>query len=76
MNLNDASFASLQDSNEKLCGCLDWLLDTIEVHNCNPRQKPIIATSQQLEHATVSCVMKCQMGVAGQAYGRDPEATC
>ena len=74
MKDNDASFASLQDSNETLCGFLDWLLDTIEVHN--PRQKPIIAPSQQLEHAALSCVMKCQMGVAGQAYGRDPEATC
>ena len=76
MKDNDVSFASLQDSNEKLCGFLDWVLDTIEVHNCNPRQKPIIAPSQQLEHATLSCVMKCQMGVAGQACGRDPEATC
>ena len=71
-----ASFASLQDSNEKLCGFLDWLLDTIEVHNCNPRQKPTIAPSQQLEHVTLSCVMKCHMGLAGQAYGRDPKATC
>ena len=49
MKDNDASFASLQDSNEKLCGFLDWLLDTIEVHDCNPRQKPIIAPSQQLD---------------------------
>ena len=64
---NDASFASLQNSNEKLCGFLHWLLDAIEVHNCTPRQKPIIAPSQQLEHATLNCVMKCQMGVAGQA---------
>ena len=76
MKDNDASFASLQDNNEKVCGFLDWLLDTIEVHNCNPRQKPIIAPSQQLEHASLSCVMKCQKGVAGQACGRDPEATC
>ena len=79
MKDNDASFASLQDSNGKLCGFLDWLLDAIEVHNCNPRRKSIIIPpSQQLEHAvpTVSCVMKCQMGVAGQANGRDPEATC
>ena len=47
MKDNDASFASLQDSNEKLCGFLDWLLDAIEVHNCNPRRKPIIPPSQQ-----------------------------
>jgi len=48
---------------------LDWLLDAIEVHNCNPRRKPFIPPSQQLEHAVpaLSCVMKCQMGVAGQA---------
>ena len=74
MKDNDASFASLQDSNEKLCGFLDWLLDAIEVHNCNPRRKPIIPPSQQLEHAvpTLSCVMRCQMGVAGQADGWDP----
>ena len=69
MKDNDACFASLQDSNEKLCGFLDWLLDAIEVHNCNPRRKTIIPPSQQLEHAvpTLSCVMNCQMGVAGQA---------
>jgi len=47
----DACFASLQDSNEKLCGFLDRLLDAIEVHNCNPRRKTIIPPSQQLEHA-------------------------
>ena len=58
---NDASFASLQNSNEKLCGFLHWLLDAIEVHNCNPRRKPFIPASQQLEHAVpaLSCVMKC-----------------
>ncbi len=72
----DACFASLQDSNEKLCGFLDRLLDAIEVHNCNPRRKTIIPPSQQLEHAvpTLSCVMKCQMGVAGQADGWDPRS--
>ena len=48
---NDASFASLQDSNEKLCGFLDWLLDAIEVHNCNPRQKPI--------HSSITTARAC-----------------
>ena len=48
MKDNDACFASLQDSNEK------------------------IPPSQKLEHATLSCVMKCQMGVAGLADGWDP----
>ncbi len=74
MKENDACFASLQDSNEKLCGFLDWLLDAIEVHNCNPKRKTFIPPSQQLEHAvpTLSGVMKCQMGIAGQADGWDP----
>ena len=40
MKDNDATFASLQGSNEKLCGFLDWLLDAIEVHNCNPGRIP------------------------------------
>ena len=69
MKDNDASFTSLQDNNEKLCGFLDWLLDAIEVHNGNPRRKPIIAPPHQSEHAVqaLSCVTKCQMGVTGQA---------
>ena len=65
MKDNDASFASLQDSNEKLCGFLDWLLDAIEVHNCNPRRKPTPTANAQL-------CDECQMGVAGQADGWDP----
>ena len=74
MKTKDQAFTSLQDSDEKLCGFLDWLLDAIEVHNGNPQQKSIIAPSQQLEHAVqaLSCVKKCQMGVAGQGDGWNP----
>ena len=74
MKTKDPAFTSLQDSDEKLCGFLDWLLDAIEVHNGNPQQKSIIAPSQQLEHAVqaLSCVKKCQMGVAGQGDGWNP----
>ena len=53
---NDASFTSLPDSNEKLCGFLDWLLDATEVHNCNPRRKTIF-----LPHN--SWGMQCQRSV-------------
>ena len=78
MKDNDASFASLQDSNEKLCGFLDWLLDAIEVHNCNTRRKPIIRPSQQLEHAvpTLSCVMNVKWALPGKPMAGIPEATC
>lgn len=71
MKSKDQAFTSLQDSDEKLCGFLDWVLDAIEVHNGSSQQKSVIAPSQQLEHAVqaLSCVEKCQMGIAGQDDG-------
>ena len=71
MKTKDPAFTSLQDSDEKLCGFLDWLLDAFEVHYGSPQQKSIIAPSRQLEHAVqaLSCVEKCQMGVAKQSDG-------
>ncbi|KAL3134579.1 hypothetical protein ABBQ38_006419 [Trebouxia sp. C0009 RCD-2024] len=77
MKTNDPAFTSLQDSDEKLCGFLDWKLDAIEVHNGKPQQKSIIAPSQQLEHAVqaLSCVKKCQMGVARQGDGWNPRSS-
>jgi len=74
MKNKDASFTSLQDSEKKLCCFLDWLLDTIDLHNSNLQQKATKAPSQQLDHAVqaLSCVKKCQMGVAGQADGWSP----
>lgn len=37
MKTKDQAFTSLQDSDEKLCGFLDWLLDAIEVHDGRSR---------------------------------------
>ena len=72
-----ALFNSLQDSEDKLYGFLDWLLDAIAVHNSNSHLQPITAPSQQLEHAVqaLSCVKKCPMGIAGLMAGI-PKATC
>ena len=36
------------------CVALDWLLDAIEVHNCDLRRKAFIPPSQQLEHAELA----------------------
>ena len=46
---NDVSFASLQDNNEKLCGFFDWLLDTIEVHNCQYLSVNTVLISTKVE---------------------------
>ncbi len=37
MKTKDPAFTSLQNSDEKLCGFLDWLLDAIEVHDGRSR---------------------------------------
>ncbi len=46
------------------------------MHNSNSHLKPIIAPSQQLEHAVqaLCCVKTCQMGIAGQADGWNPKS--
>ncbi len=74
MKDKDASFTSLQDSEQKLCGFLHWLLDTIDQNNSNLQQKATKAPLQQLDHAVqaLSCVRKCQMGLPGQADGWSP----
>ena len=54
MTLVLPAFTSLQDSDEKLCGFLDWLLDAIEVYNDSPKQKSIIAPSQ---HVVSNCTV-------------------
>ena len=76
MTAKDPLFNSLQDSEDKLCGFLDWLLDAVELNNSDSHLKPITAPSQQLEHAVqaLSCVKKCQMGIAGQADGWNPKS--
>jgi len=76
MKAKDALFNSLQDSEDKLYGFLDWLLDAIAVHNSNSHLQPITAPSQQLEHAVqaLNCVKKCHMGIAGQADGWNPKS--
>ena len=76
MKAKDALFNSLQDSEDKLYGFLDWLLDAIAVHNSNSHLKPITAPSQQLEHAVqaLRCVKKCHMDIAGQADGWNPKS--
>ena len=51
MKSKDASFTSLQDRKKELCCFLDWLLDTIDLHNSNLQQKATNAPSQQLDHA-------------------------
>ena len=74
MKDKDASFASLQDSEQKMCGFLHWLLDTIDQNNSNLQQKATKAQLQQLDHAVqaLSYVKKCQMGLPGQADGWSP----
>ena len=74
MKDKDASFTSLQDSEQKLCCFLHWLRDMIDQNNSNPEQKATKAPQQQLNHAVqaLSCVKTCQMGVAGQADGWSP----
>ena len=76
MTAKDPLTNSLQDSEDKLCGFLDWLLDAVELNNSDPHLKAITAPSQQLEHAVqaLSCVKKCQMGIAGQADGWNPKS--
>ena len=51
MKDKDASFTSLQDSEQKLCGFLHCLLDTIDQNNNNLQQKATKAALQQLDHA-------------------------
>ena len=71
----DASFTSLQDSEQKVLGFLEWLLDNIDSNNMNMQKKAIKAPQTQLDHAVqaLSCVKKCQMGVSGQADGWSPK---
>ena len=66
MKTRDPAFTSLQDSDEKLCGFLGWLLDATEVHHGKPQQRSIMASSQQLEHAVqaLSCVKKCLLNIS------------
>ena len=71
MKETDASFTSLQDKEQKVCGFLHWLLDAIDLKNTDLQQKATKAPQTQLDHAiqALSCVKKCQMGVSGQADG-------
>ena len=75
MKETDASFTSLQDKEQKVCGFLHWLLDAIDLNNTNLQQKATKAPQTQLDHAiqALSCVKKCQMGVSGQADGWSPK---
>ena len=71
MKEKDASFTSLQDKEQKVCGFLHWLLDAIDLNNPDLQHKATKAPQTQLDHAiqALSCVKKCQMGVSGQADG-------
>ncbi|DBA77954.1 TPA: hypothetical protein ACH3X1_009115 [Trebouxia sp. C0004] len=62
----DASFTSLQDKEQKVCGFLHWLLDAIDLNNTDLQQKATKAPKTQLDHAiqALSCVKTCQMGVS------------
>ena len=75
MKEKDASFTSLQDKEQKVCGFLHWLLDAIDLNNTDLQQKATKAPKTQLDHAiqALSCVKKCQMGVSGQADGWNPK---
>ena len=75
MKEKDASFTSLQDKEQKVCGFLHWLLDAIDLNNTDLQQKATKAPKTQLDHAiqALSCVKKCQMGVSGQADGWSPK---
>lgn len=75
MKETDASFTSLQDKEQKVCGFLHWLLDAIDLNNTDLQQKATKAPQTQLDHAiqALSCVKKCQMGVSGQADGWSPK---
>ncbi|KAL3153685.1 hypothetical protein ABBQ32_013285 [Trebouxia sp. C0010 RCD-2024] len=75
MKEKDASFTSLQDKEQKVCGFLHWLLDAIDLNNTDLQQKATKAPKTQLDHAVqaLSCVRKCQMGVSGQADGWSPK---
>ncbi|KAL3134338.1 hypothetical protein ABBQ38_006595 [Trebouxia sp. C0009 RCD-2024] len=75
MKEKDASFTSLQDKEQKVCGFLHWLLDAIDLNNTDLQQKATKAPQTQLDHAiqALSCVKKCQMGVSGQADGWSPK---
>ncbi|DBA84356.1 TPA: hypothetical protein ACH3X2_006233 [Trebouxia sp. C0005] len=75
MKEKDASFTSLQDKEQKVCGFLHWLLDAIDLNNTDLQQKATKAPRTQLDHAiqALSCVKKCQMGVSGQADGWSPK---
>ena len=75
MKETDASFTSLQDKEQKVCGFLHWLLDAIDLNNTDLQQKATKAPQTQLDHAiqALSCVKKCQMGVSGQADGWNPK---
>ena len=75
MKETDASFTSLQDKEQKVCGFLHWLLDAIDLKNTDLQQKATKAPQTQLDHAiqALSCVKKCQMGVSGQADGWSPK---
>jgi len=75
MKEKDASFTSLQDKEQKVCGFLHWLLDAIDLNNTDLQQKATKAPQTQLDHAiqALSRVKKCQMGVSGQADGWSPK---
>ncbi|KAL3156264.1 hypothetical protein ABBQ32_012538 [Trebouxia sp. C0010 RCD-2024] len=75
MKEKDASFTSLQDKEQKVCGFLHCLLDAIDLNNTDLQQKATKAPKTQLDHAiqALSCVKKCQMGVSGQADGWNPK---
>ena len=77
MKEKDASFTSLQDKEQKVCGFLHWLFDAIHLNNADLRQKATKAPQTQLDHAIqgLSCVKKCQMGVSGQADGWSPKSS-
>lgn len=51
MKEKDASFTSLQDKEQKVCGFLHWLLDAIDLNNTDLQQKATKAPKTQLDHA-------------------------
>ncbi len=75
MKKKDASFTSLQDSEQKVLCFLQWLLDNIDINNMNMQQKAIKAPQTQLDHAVpaLSCVKKCQMGIRPSSWLKSKE---